>query len=95
MFGVVRVGIDTSTGHGCFPPTNPNKGSMKTFVDGLAHVRVTDTYNVHCCMSCHVPNAVQGSQIAFIDGLAAHCQTHKLGCGDAAATGSPKAFIGK
>lgn len=91
----VRMPIDSSTGHGCFPPTRPVTGSITVFTDQLAQVRVSDSWKVHCCMgSCHTPVTVQGSRTVFADQLAKQRIGDAMGCGDRAATGSITVIAG-
>lgn len=94
--GSVRLGADISTGHGCFPPTRPAMGSITTFTDQFAQVRVGDAYVTHCCPNkgCHAPVVSVGSRTKFVDMRAHHTQRHALSCGDRAATGSIDAYSG-
>lgn len=95
-FGAVRLGVDMSTGHGCFKPTKPATASVTVFTDQIPTVRMTDTYVPHCCpmQGCHAPMVVQGSQTTYSDQLAKHLQTHQCNCGDKAAMGSLTTFAG-
>lgn len=92
----VRMPIDSSTGHSpCFPPTRPATGSITTFTDQFAQVRISDSWVTHCCMgSCHAPVTVQGSTNTFADQLAKQRIGDAMGCGDAAATGSLDTLAG-
>lgn len=90
----IRMPIDASMGH-CFPPTVPTSGSITTFTDQFAQVRVSDGYMIHCCGPvCHVPAAAQGSITTYADQLAKHCSTHAMSCGDFAANGSMDSLAG-
>jgi len=95
-YGAVRLGADSTTGHGCFPPSKTATGSTTVFTDQMPTVRMSDQYALHCCpaMGCHTPTASQGSQTTFSDGLAKHLMMHQCSCGDKAATGSMTTFAG-
>lgn len=94
----VRMPIDMSTGHGCWPPTRPVTGSITSFTDQYAQVRVSDMWAVHCCSSpppqCHAPVTVMGSMNTFADQLPKQRIGDMMNCGDAAATGSLTTFAG-
>lgn len=90
----VRLPIDSSTGHGCFPPTRPATASVTVFTNQLAQVRVTDSWVPHCCFGCHTPVTVQGSSSVFADQLAKQRIGDAMGCGDRAATGSTDVIAG-
>ncbi len=82
--GAIRLGIDMSTGHGCFAPVVPVTASINVFVDQIAAVRVTDSYAIHCCpkKGCHPPMVVRGSRTTYYNMLARHKQGDPLSCGD-------------
>lgn len=95
--GCVRMPIDMSTGHGCWPPTRPATGSVTTFTDQFAQVRISDVWVAHCCPGppgCHVPVTVMGSTTTFADQLPKQRIGDAMSCGDRAATGSLDAFAG-
>lgn len=94
--GCVRMPVDMSTGHGCWPPTVPATGSVTTFTDQFAQVRVSDMWVVHCCPipGCHVPVTIIGSTTTFADQLPKQRMGDAMSCGDMAATGSLTAFAG-
>lgn len=91
----VRMPIDSSTGHSCFPPTRPVTGSVTVFTEQLAQVRVSDTWQTHCCKgSCHAPTTVQGSRTVYADQLNHMRVGDAMSCGDRAATGSLSVIAG-
>lgn len=93
-----RLGVDISAGHSCFPPTYTATGSITTFTDQFAQVRISDLYVVHCCPppgpGCHAPVAIVGSTNTFADMLAKHRIGDATDCGDMAATGSLTTYTG-
>lgn len=90
----IRTPIDKSCGH-CFPPVIPVTGSSDVYVDQFMCTRLTDRYVLHCCgLSCHLPIASQGSSTVYVDGLADHCASHRLSCGDFACNGSSDVYNG-
>jgi len=94
--GNVRLGVDSTTGHGCFPPTRAATASITCFVDQIAIVRVTDKYIPHCCpnQGCHSPVATAGSRSVYIDQLQQQRITDGMGCGDHCKGGSISTYSG-
>lgn len=94
--GNVRLGIDSTTGHGCFPSTRAATGSLTCFVDQIAIVRLTDKYIPHCCpnMGCHSPVATVGSLSVYVDQLKQQRITDGMGCGDKCYGGSISTYSG-
>lgn len=92
----IRLGVDASTGHGCFPSTIPASASITVFTDQIAEVRVSDKYVPHCCPSagCHAPAVVRGARITYTDQLATHRSSDVLSCGDRASNGSITTYSG-
>lgn len=96
MFGCVRLGIDPSTGHGCFAPVVPVTASIDVYVDQIAAVRMSDAYQVHCCpkKGCHAPIVRSGSRTVFDNMLQACRITDPMTCGDRALSGSISTLTG-
>ena len=92
----IRLGVDASTGHGCFPSTIPASASMTVHTDQIAEVRVSDRYVPHCCPNkgCHVPMVTVGARITYTDQLATHRAGDPLGCGDTSSGGSMTTYSG-
>lgn len=84
MFGSVRLGVDASSGHGCFAPVVPVTASIDIYVDQIAAVRVSDSYAVHCCpkKGCHAPMVVRGSRTVYDNMLQTNKMGDPLSCGD-------------
>jgi uncharacterized Zn-binding protein involved in type VI secretion len=91
---VIRLGVDRSTGHGCFPPTVPSSASPDVYANQIAMVRLTDTYVPHCCKTCHTPVATVASGTVFVNQLGDHRDGDGHSCGESAANGSPDVFAG-
>lgn len=94
--GNVRLGVDATTGHGCFPPTIPARAAITVFTDQIAEVRVSDAYVPHCCpnQGCHAPLAKLGSPTTYTEMLRTHRSGDMLSCGDRAYGGSLSSFTG-
>lgn len=92
----IRLGVDASTGHDCFPPTVPMSGSITVFTDQIAECRVSDKYVPHCCPTkgCHSPLVTVGARITFTDQLATHRSGDPLACGDRSSGGSISTYSG-
>jgi len=96
-FGCARMPVDVSMGHGCWPPTNPIMGSVSTFTDQFAQVRVTDMWAPHCCPGppgCHAVVSAVGSTTTFADQLPKMRMFDGLSCGDSVAITSLTTFAG-
>lgn len=95
--GNVRLGVDATTGHGCFPPTRASRGSLTVFIDQIAQVRLTDTYISHCCPAkgCHTPVASSGSVSVYTDQLYSQRTSDSMGCGDKCKASSISTFAGR
>jgi len=99
MPAVSRVG-DTSTGHGCFPPTTMFKSPItKTYVNGIipgAKDSECQFYEHACGVTTH-PVAertpTQGTKKTFIEGYSVARIADQLACGDIIAEGSPNTFM--
>jgi len=99
MPAVIRLG-DTSTGHGCFPPTTLVSTSVtKTFFNGILGGVLTSStqYATHCCgIVCHSGAERSPSSSAaktYIEGNLAVRIGDSITCGDACGQGSPNTFI--
>lgn len=94
--GGVRLGVDRTTGHGCFGSTVAIRASMTVYVDQIASVRLTDIYAPHCCpmKGCHSPVASRGSQTVYMDQLQQQRITDPMGCGDHCYGGSISTYSG-
>lgn len=90
---VIRMSIDKSTGHGCFPPTVAVVGSNNTFVNKKPAVRKGDPYRIHCCKSCHVGMAT-GSSRVFVNGKGVTRRGDPITCGDTSSAGSSNVRAG-
>jgi uncharacterized Zn-binding protein involved in type VI secretion len=92
MPAIVRLGVDNSVGH-CFTPRPPDSASPSVFVNGIAVVRVGDSYPAHACPpAVHGGNASAGSPNVFANGIAIHRIGDAISCGDTAGNGSPDVF---
>jgi uncharacterized Zn-binding protein involved in type VI secretion len=92
----IRLSVDQTTGHGCWPPTLPVVASMNVFCNGKAEVRVGDSYMTHCCPSkgCHSGKALTGAVKTFTNKRLVHTAGGSIDCGDFASNGSPNVFSG-
>ena len=92
----VRLGVDLSTGHGCFSPVPAITGSIDVFTDQIAECRVSDVYATHCCPNkgCHAPMVTRGARITFTNQLATHRSGDALSCGDMSSNGSMTTYAG-
>lgn len=95
MPGIVRVGMDTCSGHDGFNPRPPIAGSPTVFCNGLPVVRVGDLWSLHSNIrTVHDGAASAGSGTVFCDGLPVVRQLDPLTCGSTAITGSLDTFCG-
>ncbi len=91
----IRLGVDVSTGHGCWSPVPAVSGSIDVFTDQIAECRVSDVYAVHCCTpGCHAPMVTRGARITFTNQLATHRAGDPLSCGDTSSNGSITTYAG-
>ena len=93
----IRLNVDLSTGHNCWPPTLPVTASMNVFCNGRAEVRVGDKYMTHLCgyvIKPHQGTALVGAAKTFTNGRNTMVQGGQIDCGDRAANGSPNVFSG-
>lgn len=91
-----RLG-DSSTGHGCFPPTAVNGGvASKTSIEGSMAAVVGSTHPVHSCgVTVHTGRSISsGSGKTTIEGSPSARIGDAINCGDAMAQGASKTFIG-
>lgn len=99
MPAVVRLG-DTSTGHGCFPPTNlVTTAATKSYINGIL-VGLQDEasqFSTHTCgNSTHPQNGrfiSSGSTKSFIEGKPVARIGDNISCGDACGQGSHNSFL--
>lgn len=85
---------DSTTGHGCWPPTVPAAWSSDVFVNGSGCVRFGDPIVPHTCPD--IPETHGGT---YCGGGTVNCNGQQVQtvdspvtCGDAAAVGSPNVF---
>lgn len=99
MPAVSRLG-DTSTGHGCFPPTTMVRTPIqKTFINGQKP-GVKDEqcqYSAHTCGIVTHPDSnrypTEGSEKTYIEGFLVARIADALACGDVIGEGSPNTFV--
>lgn len=96
MYGSVRLGVDKSTGHGCFAPVVPVTASIDVYVDQIAAVRLSDAYQVHCCpkKGCHAPIVKMGSRTVYANQLQECRSKDPMTCGDRALGCSISTYAG-
>jgi len=99
MPALSRLG-DTSTGHGCFPPTVlVTTPVTKTFVNGIRPSVVNSScqHAIHCCGDvCHAGSSrspSSGALKTYIEGLRAARIGDPIACGDTIGQGSPNTFV--
>lgn len=99
MPAVSRVD-DTSTGHGCFPPTAMQSSPVqKTFINGKKPGVVSSSckFLEHKCGRTTHPDTLrtptQGSKKTKIEGFYVARIADPLECGDIISEGSPNTFI--
>jgi uncharacterized Zn-binding protein involved in type VI secretion len=99
MPAVSRVG-DTSTGHGCFPPTTMTSSPVqKTFINGSKPGVVDSTckFSAHSCGTTTHPDGARtptaGTSKTKIEGYSVARIADPLGCGDIIGEGSPNTFM--
>jgi uncharacterized Zn-binding protein involved in type VI secretion len=85
---------DNCTGHGCFPPRPAIGGSDNTYVNSLKQMRLTDTYDIHCCSGCHGGMLSSGSSTVYVNNLKAGRQGDNVDCGSYADEHSGDVNIG-
>ena len=90
---VTRIG-DEGSGHATNFPQHPAiTGSPNVFINGVAAVRVGDTFQVHSNgVTSHSGNLAQGSPNVFVNGLALGRIGDAISCGGTVLTGSPNVF---
>jgi uncharacterized Zn-binding protein involved in type VI secretion len=92
MRGVIRKGVDKSTGH-CFTPRPCITGSKNVLVNNIPVTRSGDYYPKHCCgKKCHDGRAVSKSNV-FVNNKPIHISGDQISCGDTAFHGSPNVFV--
>lgn len=87
---------DSTTGHGCWPPTVPESFSDNVFANGKGIVRKGDGIVQHTCPSIPETHGgtYEGGGTVFVNGRPAQIVGSPIRCGDAAGQGSPNVFIG-
>jgi uncharacterized Zn-binding protein involved in type VI secretion len=88
---------DSSTGHGCFPPTTVNGGvASKTSIEGLMAAVVGSSHPPHSCgTTVHAGRTISsGSAKTTIEGIPAARIGDSISCGDVMGQGASKTFIG-
>ena len=89
----VRLG-DICSGHGCYPPRPNLTASNDVFINGLGAHRVGDSWQEHCCKSCHGGTTISGSTDVFINGLPLARIGDQVDCGSVCLQGSTDVFSG-
>jgi hypothetical protein len=99
MPAVCRIG-DTSTGHGCFPPTTLQSSPVqKTKINGKfpGVVDSSCTFAAHTCGTVTHTDAerypTKGAQKSYIEGFLVARIADPLACGDNIGEGSHNTFI--
>lgn len=85
---------DFDSGHGCHPPRPNASASGNVFVNSRGFHRITDSWESHCCSTCHGANTSSGSNSVFVNGLAAARIGDSVSCGSFIMTGSTNVFTG-
>lgn len=93
--GIVRVGVDVCSGHNGFNPRPAISGSVDTFVNGFAVVRVNDPWGQHTDgMTVHQGTSAVGSPTVFVNGLPVMRSLDIISCGSTASMASVDTFAG-
>lgn len=83
MRGIVRVQLDKTKGHGCYPPTIFLEGSKTVFCDGVPIVLEGSPIQTHCCgPACHSGVAQPTDTTFFIEGKRVMQRGDPVSCGD-------------
>lgn len=92
---IIRRGVDSSNGHGCFPSTQPIQGSRNVRANGIGVVREGDMYVPHRCGDVvHSGRRAKSSSTVKVNGRRVHRQGDSISCGDTAGAGSPTVRAG-
>ena len=91
MPAVTRLG-DICTGHSCWSPRPSITASPNVFANMIPVHRQGDGWAVHCCVSCHAGNLVQGSPNVFANNKQVGRIADPISCGSFVAVGSPNVF---
>lgn len=92
-YPVVRITVDHTAGHSCYPPTVFTKGSPNVRANNIPVVRQGDPIKPHCCPdSCHGGSAVGNSCSVFVNNRPVQHVINGVTCGDTSAQGSPNTF---
>lgn len=93
MPSAVRLG-DSTTSHGCFPPTTLSSASSNVIINGIGAVKVGDSIIPHCCDStCHGGVQASGSPNVMTNSNQQARVGDSISCGDTNAAGSPNVII--
>ena len=84
---------DPTTGHGCFPSTVLNSASSNVIINGKGSVRLKDTIESHCCVSCHSDEVSAAASKVFVNGRNKARVGDPISCGDAIKSGSGNVFV--
>ena len=93
MPGIVRLG-DKCSGHGCWPPRSNNEASSNVFVNDLGVHRLGDSWEIHCCESCHSGVASSSSLTVFCNSKGVCRIGDSVSCGSTMVEGSIDTFAG-
>ena len=95
----IALQSQSSTGHGCFPPTGAiGPYTTTSYINGkLIQLRGTTQYSAHTCGTVtHSPGARTVSSTAgtfYMEGILVAMIGDSINCGDAIAEGSQDSFI--
>ena len=64
------------------------------FVNGSGSHRLGDSWQIHCCESCHGGTTISGSSTVFVNGIPKARVGDQIDCGSVCLTGSNNVFIG-
>ena len=97
MAAVTRL-TDSSTGHGCFPPTDCTTTPVeKTYINGLKAATVGAEFITHSCGVTVHPQSSRpvsdGASKTYIEGAKVARITDPIACGDACGQGSNNTFV--
>lgn len=89
---------DSTTGHGCWPPTNICEGASTIIVEGIPPARIGDAAIPHRCTKdphpTHGLSVASGSSTTIYQGMPVARIGDSMTCGDAIAQGRPSIIIG-
>lgn len=86
---IIRLGVDKSKGHGCFPSTQPISAASTVKANGIGVVRMGDRYSPHRCGKVvHSSRIAQSSSTVKANGRPVQRTGDAISCGDSAGKGS-------